>query len=82
MFYAFLSKYVKWKRYEYKVTAYDEKGNTATIKFTANKNLKFNIFSRVYVFDETDSAGYKGISFYRLKGSMYNLCMLPLFVEK
>ncbi|KEK21666.1 YxeA family protein [Bacillus gaemokensis] len=53
-----------WKRYEYKVIAYDEKGNTATIKFTANKNLKSNAFLRVYVFDETNNEGYKGISLY------------------
>ncbi|MDZ5609111.1 YxeA family protein [Bacillus pseudomycoides] len=53
-----------WKRYEYNVMAYDKDGNKTSIKFDANKNLKLNAFLRVYVFDEPNSEGYKGISTY------------------
>ncbi|WP_410982859.1 YxeA family protein [Bacillus cereus] len=53
-----------WKRYEYNVIAYDKDGNKTSIKLDANKNLKLNAFLRVYVFDEPNSEGYKGISTY------------------
>lgn len=53
-----------FSRYNYKLTAYDEHGNEATVSFSAHKNLRLDSFLLVYVKDAEDGSPLRDIGRY------------------